>query len=102
MTDRRRLLPGSTGPRPLVRRYSDMNFQCSGLEVKGGIEGESNRREGIRLNDIVVQGAVAKHRIPVIDRMMDVLALLERSPDGATIREMVEALGLPPRFSPAS
>jgi DNA-binding IclR family transcriptional regulator len=40
-------------------------------------------------------GALDRHRIPAIDRMMDVLALLERRPNGATIREMVEALKLP-------
>jgi DNA-binding IclR family transcriptional regulator len=39
--------------------------------------------------------ALDRHRIPAIDRMMDVLALLERRPNGATIREMVEALKLP-------
>jgi len=39
--------------------------------------------------------ATAKHRIPVIDRMMDVLALLERRNDGASIRELVERLDLP-------
>ncbi len=40
-------------------------------------------------------GAAAKHRIPVIDRMMDVLAQLERRDGGATIRELVTALHLP-------
>jgi DNA-binding IclR family transcriptional regulator len=39
--------------------------------------------------------ALDRHRIPAIDRMMDVLTLLERRPNGATIREMVEALKLP-------
>ena len=39
--------------------------------------------------------ALDRHRIPVIDRMMDVLALLERRPSGATIREIVDALQLP-------
>src|SRR5262245_33109981 len=39
--------------------------------------------------------ATAKHRIPVIDRMMDVLALLERRNDGASIRELVDRLDLP-------
>ena len=39
--------------------------------------------------------ALDRHRIPAIDRMMDVLSLLERRPNGATIREMVEALRLP-------
>jgi DNA-binding IclR family transcriptional regulator len=36
-----------------------------------------------------------KHRIPVIDRMMDVLGQLERREDGATIRELVTQLQLP-------
>jgi len=47
------------------------------------------------MNDMPATSAIERHRIPVIDRMMDVLALLERRPAGATIREMVEALGLP-------
>jgi len=38
---------------------------------------------------------MARHRIPVIDRMMDVLALLEKRNNGASIRELVEHLGLP-------
>jgi DNA-binding IclR family transcriptional regulator len=37
----------------------------------------------------------ARHTIPVIDRMMDVLAALERRPSGLTIRELTAALGLP-------
>ena len=47
------------------------------------------------MNDIVVQGAVAKHRIPVIDRMMEVLFQLEKRANGATIRDLVDLLGLP-------
>ena len=39
--------------------------------------------------------AIAKHRIPVIDRMMDVLFQLEKRAGGATIRDLVEALRLP-------
>jgi DNA-binding IclR family transcriptional regulator len=39
--------------------------------------------------------AALKHRIPVIDRMMDVLAQLERREGGATIRDLVTVLGLP-------
>lgn len=39
--------------------------------------------------------AALKHRIPVIDRMMEVLAELERRDGGATIRELVSALRLP-------
>ena len=38
--------------------------------------------------------AALKHRIPVIDRMMEVLALLERR-DTASIRDLVAALKLP-------
>ncbi len=38
---------------------------------------------------------IARHRIPVIDRMMDVLALLEKRSGGASIRELVDHLGLP-------
>lgn len=39
--------------------------------------------------------ASEKHRIPAIDRTMDVLSLLERRATGATISDMVEALNLP-------
>jgi len=38
---------------------------------------------------------IARHRIPVIDRMMDVLAILEKRNNGASIRELVDHLGLP-------
>ncbi|WP_244464791.1 IclR family transcriptional regulator [Martelella endophytica] len=39
--------------------------------------------------------AMEKNRIPAIDRMMDVLAYLERKPSGASMRELVEVLHLP-------
>lgn len=39
--------------------------------------------------------ALTKHRIPVIDRMMDLLAALERRANGATIRELTALLDLP-------
>jgi DNA-binding IclR family transcriptional regulator len=39
--------------------------------------------------------AAVKHRIPVIDRMMDVLAQLERRESGLTIRDLVSQLHLP-------
>jgi DNA-binding IclR family transcriptional regulator len=39
--------------------------------------------------------ALERHRIPAIDRMMDVLGVLERRPEGATIRDLVDLLGLP-------
>lgn len=39
--------------------------------------------------------AALKHRIPVIDRMMDVLAQLERRETGLTIRDLVSQLHLP-------
>ena len=39
--------------------------------------------------------AAMKHRIPVIDRMMDVLGQIERHDDGVTIRELVSQLKLP-------
>ena len=40
-------------------------------------------------------GAALKHRIPVIDRMMDVLGELERRRTGLTIRDLVTRLHLP-------
>jgi len=35
------------------------------------------------------------HRIPAIDRMMDVLAILEQRPMGTTMRELVDMVGVP-------
>ncbi len=40
-------------------------------------------------------GAAEKHRIPVIDRMMELLEILEWRPNGSTIRELVTASKLP-------
>lgn len=42
-----------------------------------------------------VTSALETHRIPVIDRMVEILLLLERRPQGATIRDLVESLHLP-------
>ncbi len=39
--------------------------------------------------------ASEKHRIPVIDRMMEILELLEWRPQGSTIRELVSASRMP-------
>jgi DNA-binding IclR family transcriptional regulator len=47
------------------------------------------------MSETTATRALERHRIPVIDRMMEVLALLERRPNGATIREIVETLKLP-------
>jgi DNA-binding IclR family transcriptional regulator len=47
------------------------------------------------MTDLASEPAIAKHRIPVIDRMMDVLFLLEKRTGGATIRDLVDRLGLP-------
>lgn len=46
-------------------------------------------------HQVIVSDAVQRHRIPVIDRMMDVLAELERRESGASISELVQTLGLP-------
>ncbi len=45
--------------------------------------------------DKLAPDAQLKHRIPVIDRMMEVLSELERHADGLTIRELVSQLRLP-------
>ncbi len=47
--------------------------------------------------DTAAPGAAAalKHRIPVIDRMMEVLVQLERRENGVTIRDLVTQLQLP-------
>ncbi|MBB3457618.1 DNA-binding IclR family transcriptional regulator [Rhizobium sp. BK313] len=42
----------------------------------------------------ISEEASQKYRIPVIERMVDVFALLERTPEGATIREVVKAVKL--------
>jgi DNA-binding IclR family transcriptional regulator len=47
------------------------------------------------MNEMSVPAALARHRIPVIDRMVEVLFLLERQPNGATIRDLVQQLKLP-------
>lgn len=39
--------------------------------------------------------AQAKHRIPVIDRMMEVLGLLEAMADGASMQDLVASLDMP-------
>lgn len=47
------------------------------------------------MTEFAPRSASASHRIPVIDRMMEMLFVLEQRPDGATIRDFVEALRLP-------
>jgi DNA-binding IclR family transcriptional regulator len=47
------------------------------------------------MNEAVNSEALARHRIPVIDRMVDMLFLLEQRPNGATIRDLVDQLRLP-------
>jgi DNA-binding IclR family transcriptional regulator len=45
--------------------------------------------------DEMNETGATKHTIPVIDRMMDLLAQLERRPNGMTIRDLTAQLGLP-------
>jgi DNA-binding IclR family transcriptional regulator len=47
------------------------------------------------MTEIASRTGSAAHRIPVIDRMMEMLFVLERRPEGATIRDFVESLRLP-------
>ncbi len=47
------------------------------------------------MNEIAESSAGPAHHVPVIDRMMEMLFVLERRPDGATIRNLVDALGMP-------
>jgi len=47
------------------------------------------------MKDTATGDAALKHRIPVIDRMMEVLTQLERRDNGATIRDLVTELKLP-------
>lgn len=57
--------------------------------------GMKRGRASSDMADTTTREALARHRIPVIDRMMDVLSMLERRPSGATIRDLVEQLRLP-------
>jgi DNA-binding IclR family transcriptional regulator len=45
--------------------------------------------------ELATRPASTAHRIPVIDRMMEMLFVLEQRPDGATIRDFVDSLRLP-------
>ena len=47
------------------------------------------------MTEIASRTGSAAHRIPVIDRMMEMLFVLERRPEGATIRDFVDSLRLP-------
>ena len=47
------------------------------------------------MSEIAEASAGPSHHVPVIDRMMEMLFVLEQRPDGATIRDLVEALGVP-------
>ena len=47
------------------------------------------------MNDRTANAESARYRIPVIDRMMDVLAVLEKRPDGVTVRDVVNLLPVP-------
>src|SRR3569833_2816043 len=56
---------------------------------------QRSRAEGGTMPLTTSGGAALKHRIPVIDRMMDVLGELERRRTGLTIRDLVTRLHLP-------
>ena len=47
------------------------------------------------MTELASRSGSTAHRIPVIDRMMEMLFVLEQRPDGATIRDFVESLRLP-------
>jgi DNA-binding IclR family transcriptional regulator len=47
------------------------------------------------MSEIAESTAGPAHHVPVIDRMMEMLFVLESRPGGATIRDLVEALGVP-------
>jgi DNA-binding IclR family transcriptional regulator len=69
-----------------------MNFDSSILDMVLPIVSMST---GARTMDDTAGQASAKHTIPVIDRMMEVLGELEHQDDGLTIRALTEALSLP-------
>ena len=69
-----------------------MNYASSVLHDMG----PTHPSESTPNSESYVPGdAIHKHRIPVIDRMMDVLGQLEHSDDSATIRDLTLALALP-------
>ncbi|WP_421853551.1 IclR family transcriptional regulator [Oricola sp.] len=43
----------------------------------------------------IASNALEKNKVPAVDRVMAVLAILEQRADGTSIRDLVEALGLP-------
>jgi DNA-binding IclR family transcriptional regulator len=47
------------------------------------------------MTELAPRSESSAHRIPVIDRMMEMLFVLEKRPDGATIRDFVESLRMP-------
>jgi DNA-binding IclR family transcriptional regulator len=47
------------------------------------------------MSEIAESSVGPAHFVPVIDRMMEMLFVLEKRPDGATIRDLVEALSVP-------
>jgi len=71
--------------------HSNMNFKSSILDDKA----QRKRVNRPDMSEAAPKEALARHRIPVIDRMMDVLVLLERRSNGATIRDLVDQLDLP-------
>jgi DNA-binding IclR family transcriptional regulator len=76
---------------------SNLNWSGSALDLhaSGVLKGQSIFELLPSMNEMTVPAALARHRIPVIDRMVEVLFLLERQPNGATIRELVQQLRLP-------
>jgi DNA-binding IclR family transcriptional regulator len=50
---------------------------------------------GSQARNAVSPAALARHRIPIIDRMVEILFILERDNLGASIRDIVDQLGLP-------
>lgn len=52
-------------------------------------------RTAALMSDTVGNEALSRHRVPVIDRMMEVLSLIERRANGVSIRDLVDQLDLP-------
>ena len=69
------------------------------LDERAAIANRPARRGGRSGRKVVEAGSAAsaftRHRIPVIDRMVDVLFTLEQRAEGASIRDLVEYLKLP-------
>lgn len=73
---------------------TEAGYNCAkGMHCLLNAEHRLIRPTGFRMHEIS-EDAAQKYRIPVIEQMVEVFALLERTPEGATIRDVVKAVKL--------